>query len=166
MSQSFWLVEIDKRILFHTVRVLRSRRTRRLLADLLKRESSASAFSANTRCTAETRYATIAKNRSISFALSGMKGCVYPGSERDDFIPPSRSFFGSEAEELCYYVCRRRKAEAIPLQFLLKALPQFGYGDSSVFGHPTIRTPSMDRLAREGIRFNRWYSTNPVCSPR
>ncbi len=31
--------------------------------------------------------------------------------------------------------------------------------------NPRIRTPHLDRLAREGTRFERAYCTNPVCSP-
>jgi len=31
--------------------------------------------------------------------------------------------------------------------------------------NPRIRTPHLDRLAREGVRFDRAYCANPVCSP-
>src|SRR5262249_38287460 len=33
------------------------------------------------------------------------------------------------------------------------------------YGNPDIRTPNIDRLAMEGIRFTRTLSSNPVCSP-
>lgn len=33
------------------------------------------------------------------------------------------------------------------------------------YGNPDIRTPNIDRLAREGLRFTRALSSNPVCSP-
>jgi arylsulfatase A-like enzyme len=33
------------------------------------------------------------------------------------------------------------------------------------YGNPDIRTPNIDRLAREGTRFERCYSSNAVCSP-
>lgn len=39
-----------------------------------------------------------------------------------------------------------------------------GYQDMSCFGHPKIKTPNMDRLAREGRKFTSFYSVNPVCS--
>lgn len=32
-------------------------------------------------------------------------------------------------------------------------------------GHPDVRTPHLDRLAAQGIRFDRFYVTNPVCTP-
>lgn len=34
-----------------------------------------------------------------------------------------------------------------------------------VHGHPDVRTPHLDRLAREGISFTRAYCANPVCMP-
>jgi len=33
------------------------------------------------------------------------------------------------------------------------------------YGNPDIRTPQIDRLASEGVRFTRALSSNPVCSP-
>ena len=33
------------------------------------------------------------------------------------------------------------------------------------YGNPDVRTPHIDRLAREGTLFSRCYSSNPVCSP-
>src|SRR5688500_388551 len=40
-----------------------------------------------------------------------------------------------------------------------------GYGDLACYGHPTIRTPSLDRMAREGMRFTDFYSASSVCTP-
>ena len=40
-----------------------------------------------------------------------------------------------------------------------------GCGDLSCYGHPTIRTPNLDRMAAEGMRFTQYYSANPLCSP-
>src|SRR5688572_2338291 len=40
-----------------------------------------------------------------------------------------------------------------------------GYGDLSCYGHPTIRTPHLDRMAAEGMRFTDFYSCAPVCTP-
>ena len=39
-----------------------------------------------------------------------------------------------------------------------------GYGDLGCYGSK-IRTPHLDRMAAEGIRFTQFYSANPVCSP-
>ena len=34
-----------------------------------------------------------------------------------------------------------------------------------VAGHPTLKTPNIDRLAREGAWFTRFFVTTPLCSP-
>jgi arylsulfatase A-like enzyme len=39
-----------------------------------------------------------------------------------------------------------------------------GYGDLGCYGSPEIRTPRLDRMAAEGIRFTSFYS-QPVCGP-
>jgi len=40
-----------------------------------------------------------------------------------------------------------------------------GYGDLGCYGHPTIRTPNLDRMAAEGMRFTQFYSAAAVCTP-
>jgi arylsulfatase A len=40
-----------------------------------------------------------------------------------------------------------------------------GYGDLGCYGHPTIRTPHLDRMAAEGMRFTQFYSAAEVCTP-
>ncbi|WP_417392961.1 sulfatase [Gimesia sp.] len=40
-----------------------------------------------------------------------------------------------------------------------------GYGDLACFGHPTIKTPGLDRMAAEGMKFTQFYSAAPVCTP-
>jgi arylsulfatase A len=40
-----------------------------------------------------------------------------------------------------------------------------GYNDLGCFGSTTIRTPNIDQMAAEGIRFTDFYSAAPVCTP-
>src|SRR5262245_37784941 len=40
-----------------------------------------------------------------------------------------------------------------------------GYGDLGCYGHPTIRTPNIDRMAAEGMKFTSFYSAAEVCTP-
>ena len=40
-----------------------------------------------------------------------------------------------------------------------------GYGDLGSYGAQAIKTPNIDRLAQEGIRFTDFYSCNGLCTP-
>ncbi|MET0622943.1 MAG: arylsulfatase [Pyrinomonadaceae bacterium] len=40
-----------------------------------------------------------------------------------------------------------------------------GYGDLGAYGQRHIRTPNLDRMAREGARFTDAYAPSPVCAP-
>lgn len=40
-----------------------------------------------------------------------------------------------------------------------------GYGDLGCYGHPAAKTPNIDRLAQDGVRFTQHYSNGPECSP-
>lgn len=37
-----------------------------------------------------------------------------------------------------------------------------GYGDLGITGHPMIRTPNIDKMAMEGVRFTNYYSASPA----
>jgi arylsulfatase A len=40
-----------------------------------------------------------------------------------------------------------------------------GYGDLSAYGQAQFKTPAIDRLAAEGIRFTQYYAGSTVCAP-
>lgn len=40
-----------------------------------------------------------------------------------------------------------------------------GYGDLSCYGNKKLKTPNIDRLASEGLKFTEHYSANTVCTP-
>jgi arylsulfatase A len=48
---------------------------------------------------------------------------------------------------------------------LLIQADDLGYGDLSAYGQTRFATPSLDRLAREGIRFTNYYAGSTVCAP-
>lgn len=48
---------------------------------------------------------------------------------------------------------------------LIIYVDDLGYGDSAVYGHPVVKTPNIDRLAEEGIRFTQFYAPSALCSP-
>jgi N-acetylgalactosamine-6-sulfatase len=40
-----------------------------------------------------------------------------------------------------------------------------GYGDLGCYGHPVAKTPNIDTLAKQGVRFTQHYANGPECSP-
>lgn len=40
-----------------------------------------------------------------------------------------------------------------------------GYGDLGIFGHPTIKTPNIDKMAMEGQKWTNFYVAANVCTP-
>jgi arylsulfatase A-like enzyme len=52
----------------------------------------------------------------------------------------------------------------IPNILLIQA-DDLGYGDLGSYGQTGFETPSLDRLAREGIRFTHYYAGSTVCAP-
>ncbi|MGH9721699.1 MAG: sulfatase-like hydrolase/transferase [Bryobacteraceae bacterium] len=55
-------------------------------------------------------------------------------------------------------------AQSRPPNIVLIYADDLGYGDLGCYGG-SIRTPNLDGMARDGIRFTHYYSANPVCSP-
>ena len=40
-----------------------------------------------------------------------------------------------------------------------------GYGDLGCFGQQLIKTPELDKMAKEGMKFTRFYAGSTVCAP-
>ena len=49
--------------------------------------------------------------------------------------------------------------------FILCMADDQGWGDTGYNGHPLLKTPVMDEMARTGLRFDRFYAAAAVCSP-
>jgi arylsulfatase A-like enzyme len=56
-------------------------------------------------------------------------------------------------------------AGAAPPSIVLVMADDQGWGDMGYNGHPHVKTPHFDALAREAMRFDRFYAQAPVCSP-
>jgi arylsulfatase/arylsulfatase A len=52
-----------------------------------------------------------------------------------------------------------------PPNVILLLADDLGFGDVGVYGATGFETPSLDRMAAEGVRFTSFYAPNPACSP-
>lgn len=55
-------------------------------------------------------------------------------------------------------------AEARP-NIIFVLADDLGWGDLGCYGHPQIKTPNIDRMAKEGTLFTQFYVNGSVCSP-
>jgi arylsulfatase A-like enzyme len=49
--------------------------------------------------------------------------------------------------------------------FVFLMADDLGFGDVGFNGNMLVRTPHMDQMAADGLRFTRFYSVGPVCAP-
>jgi len=54
---------------------------------------------------------------------------------------------------------------SLPPNFIILFADDLGYGDLGCYGSPMIRTPNLDRMAEEGMRFTSFYAAASVCTP-
>ena len=52
-----------------------------------------------------------------------------------------------------------------PPNFIIIFADDLGYGDLGSYGHPTINTPSLDKMADEGMRLTQFYVGSSICTP-
>jgi arylsulfatase A-like enzyme len=52
-----------------------------------------------------------------------------------------------------------------PPNILLVMSDDHGYGDCGFTGHPFVKTPHLDEMARSAVVFNHFHAAAPVCSP-
>jgi uncharacterized sulfatase len=64
---------------------------------------------------------------------------------------------------LCFAGAGRAQAPKRP-NVILVLVDDLGYGDFSCYGG-NVKTPNVDRLAAEGLRFTQFYTNSPICSP-
>jgi arylsulfatase A-like enzyme len=62
-------------------------------------------------------------------------------------------------------VARAAAPAAAPPNIVVLLADDLGYADLGCYGARDIRTPHLDRLARDGVRFTQFYSNGPECSP-
>ena len=80
---------------------------------------------------------------------------------------PSLKDTNSNSEEITqsFSAHVKKQQQKIRPNIIILLADDLGYGDLSSYGHPSIETPALDRLAAEGQRWTDFYATAPVCSP-
>ena len=74
------------------------------------------------------------------------------------FLIPFNLFFG-------LFTSAAQEKNAQPPNFVIIFADDLGYGDLGIYGHPTIKTPNLDRMAIEGQKWTNFYVGASVCTP-
>jgi len=76
---------------------------------------------------------------------------------------------GGSVAALCtqplYGSAASRAGASMAPNFVLVFIDDMGWGDLSCFAGKDVATENIDRLAREGLRFEQFYVNAPICSP-
>ncbi len=79
--------------------------------------------------------------------------------------PPHDPLFDEYPPHYASTALRVVQPEAPRPNILLLLCDDLGYADLGCYGTDIIRTPNIDRLARQGVRFTSFYASNSVCTP-
>ena len=66
---------------------------------------------------------------------------------------------------ILFSACNSVENEETRINILLFLIDDYGYGDISFEGNTQIKTPNIDRIAKNGIRFDRFYQSSGACAP-
>ena len=67
--------------------------------------------------------------------------------------------------QLIVVICSCAPRDFEPPNIILIMADDLGYGDIGCYGNDEIRTPALDKLAAEGLKFTDFHSNGAVCSP-
>ncbi|MEJ7766968.1 MAG: sulfatase [Chitinophagaceae bacterium] len=56
-------------------------------------------------------------------------------------------------------------AQTSPPNIIVILADDLGYGDLGCYGHPSVNTPHLDRMAAEGMRLTQFYVAANICTP-
>jgi arylsulfatase A-like enzyme len=101
-------------------------------------------------------------------SVSGAVSSLFAGSTRAQDVlprpePPFKGHIGRTVEESTKDFPQEVKAPKGAPNVLVILTDDVGFGASSTFGGP-VPTPTMDRLARDGLRYTQFHTT-ALCSP-
>ncbi len=77
----------------------------------------------------------------------------------------TRRHFIQSASVLCSSAAFGMSAANKPPNIILVLADDLGWQELGCYGQKKIRTPHIDRMATEGMRFTRFYTGAPVCAP-
>ncbi|RFS14428.1 arylsulfatase [Emticicia sp. C21] len=66
---------------------------------------------------------------------------------------------------LCFFALSLQAQKAKKPNVIYIYADDLGYGELGCYGQTKIKTPNLDKLAKEGIRFTQHYTGAPVCAP-
>jgi len=84
--------------------------------------------------------------------------------DRREFLKSSTAALALGLSGCTGLACRTEEGARKP-NIILCMTDDQGWGDVSYNGLKQIQTPALDAMAREGMRFNRFYAAHPSCSP-
>ena len=91
--------------------------------------------------------------------MKWMVGSIMDGSSTLSVIVAPLCLFTLATESVSV------RAEVAKPNIILCMADDQGWGDVGYTGHPVLKTPNLDAMATEALRFNRFYAAAPVCSP-
>ena len=87
------------------------------------------------------------------------------GLRRRDFLKVASLAVGSVAVSGCKTLASNGGAGAQKPNIIFIMADDLGYAELGCYGQKKIRTPHIDRMAREGMRFTDFYTGSAVCAP-
>ena len=81
---------------------------------------------------------------------------------QDEIATPGEAYPREEATAALF---DEDAAAARPPNIVFIMADDLGYGQLGAYGQDAIKTPNLDRMAREGIRFTQFYAGSAICAP-
>lgn len=102
--------------------------------------------------------------QSVDVAI--LQSCVSEGRQWDSRFCVGSNFLGLLIGLLLFGTPLLRGVDQEnPPNIIFIYIDNLGYGDIEPFGATTIRTPHLNRMAKEGRKFTHFYVTAGVCTP-